>query len=134
MTKEQVQAGVKPLMGSVLVRLIMETGELIKGTTLVKPDSQITIEPFVEIIAVGPVNPDPTGKGTSNGTVMKPGDYALVKGRAQMNIFRIGTEDYSFISEYDLDAVISEEIATEISSTQRLQKMMGGVKGLEIIN
>lgn len=134
MTKEQVQAGVKPLMGSVLVRLIMETGELIKGTALVKPDSQITIEPFVEIVAVGPVSPDPSGKDASNKTVMKPGDYALVKGRAQMNIFRIGTEDYSFISEYDLDAVISEEIATEISSTQRLQKMMGGVKGLDIIN
>ncbi len=121
MTKEQVTKNIKPLYNTILVRLIMETGELIKGTGIMKTDTSLKIEPYVEIIAVGPVMV-PGDPSAAKEPVMKPGDYALVKGRAQLNIFRLGTEDYSFISEYDLDAVITQEVADEISSTQLAQR------------
>ncbi len=134
MTKEQVKQNVKCTPGQILVRLILESNELIKGTGIVKTDSQMRIEPFVEVIAVGELQSRVDGLSTGNTPVMSPGDLVMLKNRQPSNPFSAGGEEYGFFSQYDFDAVISKELADAISGVNHKNLISLAQPGMNIVN
>lgn len=94
---------IKPTMNRLLVQIVREK-EFYGSTNIKKVNSKIEVEPYAYVVCVGP-------QVVSD---IKPGNIVLLSasGRDMYKLFGTG---YSLISEFDVLAVISSEIAEEIT-------------------
>lgn len=100
--KEKVDEVVlKPTMNRVLVELVEEAKTYENGITNVYAG----FEPYCLIVAVGPqiVN-------------LKVGEYALMRLNLKADVFKLRGKKYAILTEFDLTAVVPEEILPELKN------------------
>ncbi len=104
----------RPFGNKVLVELIYG-GSTYGNTGIIKLDGEEKAEPYVIIAAVSDKN-IVTMEGAQLGynNPLEPGAYALTRPEMSFQTFKLFNKAYALIDEYDITAVISEEIVQQI--------------------
>lgn len=103
-----VEMGIKPTMNNMLVELTVEDGTLIKGPNgkIVKSgQSEVKAEQYCKVVAIGDQVKE-----------CVVGDYVLTRPNKHYDSFELNGKMYAFLSNFDIIAVISEEVISYMNS------------------
>lgn len=101
---------VRPTLNKVFVKLIKESSNYFGE--IKKLDSKVETEPYVLVVSI-------SDKVMS----VNPGDLAYVRYGLQFQAFKFGEEYYAFISEHDIEAVITPVVTEYMKNEKSTQKL-----------